>query len=1084
MSLKYRIRLVNERVVGPFSEEEIGELFLKNHIRGTEMCQQFPIGDWKSLDKFPVLHNLISALAEKLRQEQIEQSADGPPEIPNKNGTQKAGSKKSQGAKSKNEPTRTDVTVANVTFHEFKFGKEKKLEVNYEELEKEYKKNNPDSVYEEPMDETVVSRMNLKKVDGQDKTVVVKSKFEVKKIKEPQDDLLTFDVGPPKKEEKPVLSREQLVNEKTEFINLAQALPTINAQLSVSEVELDTKAKIEESLEKKRLKDLEEIIIREQAMEQGHDDDEIEIIEEAVEDSRALKTKVVIKKKKAKGMSTIAILAFMGIFYFFLQNEEAPKQVGPIYLDVKFPITSSVENVQGANNYLLQARGLYSKGSYRARVLATKMYLNSLTLKFSSNEALGEIILTYSELIDNTRDRNLAASTLYKFVQLAESKFLSDHNAATGAALFFYQIGKYQTGIYTVKNYLRAGNKPTPKLLTYYLALLVRGGEFIEARKVNDTLTLIPKKPFEAYVELAKFQIVDDKPEEAKKIILEGIKNYPKNVQLLLMLADAYVKEQAIKNFESTLKKIDSLSAEYSPAYLAKYLQYMGYLSALKNKNKEASVFFKKSLEIQESEELRANLARLEISGDKVAQNLILESKVLGLLKKAKEEFKNHNMDSAFQFIIEAVDADPEYIPSILFQAEMNTTRGFFESAIYSLQEKISLHQQSFALKKMLVQVLIKAYKFDEAERFLSELAQTKYAATADYAILMGQFSEAKKNPIIAIKWYDRALSRDPLNDESMYQIAKILVKNKRYAEARGRLSKALLLDPKNVRYHALYSEILYDQDGTDTALGYLRDIITEQGEDPLLVSAITTLYFKSGQIKEFQAYYNKIQSMTKKDEGLYEVLMSAAKLEGRKDEYIKHAKDLLKLNPGNLTIRMDLGETLLAEARYDEAIEQFTEIKDKLDSYPKVHYQLARVYLARNNAAKAREMAKRELELNPNLDSAHFIMGEVFRLEKDYREAILKYEKAISLNPRSVDALVAMAILKLQQNYANEAIDLLLRALKEDMSNPMTHKLLGDSYRAAGRRALAKEKYEDYLKLSPTASDKDQIESLIRSLK
>ena len=128
--------------------------------------------------------------------------------------------------------------------------------------------------------------------------------------------------------------------------------------------------------------------------------------------------------------------------------------------------------------------------------------------------------------------------------------------------------------------------------------------------------------------------------------------------------------------------------------------------------------------------------------------------------------------------------------------------------------------------------------------------------------------------------------------------------------------------------------------------------------------------------------------------------------------------------------------------------------------------------------------MAEKELELNPNLDSAHFIMGEVFRIEKDYREAITKYEKAISLNPKSVDALVSMASIRLGQNYANEALELLNRALKEDVSNPAIHKLMGDAYRAAGQRALAKEKYEDYLKLNPGAQDKDLIESLIRNLR
>ncbi|MEG1540004.1 MAG: S1 RNA-binding domain-containing protein, partial [Muribaculaceae bacterium] len=48
---------------------------------------------------------------------------------------------------------------------------------------------------------------------------------------------------------------------------------------------------------------------------------------------------------------------------------------------------------------------------------------------------------------------------------------------------------------------------------------------------------------------------------------------------------------------------------------------------------------------------------------------------------------------------------------------------------------------------------------------------------------------------------------------------------------------------------------------------------------------------------------------------------------------------------------------------------------------------------------------------------------------------------------------------------YASEALELLSRALKEDLTNPNIHKLMGDAYRAAGQRALAKEKYEDYCK-------------------
>lgn len=1079
MSVKYRIRLKNERVIGPFSTEEIGELFLKGHIEGTEMCQQFPIGDWKQLQFFPNLADIIKKIQEKnLR-------------VAEPNATLPANAKK--------ETTRTnhsssmqskpiDGTKPNLTFNEFKFGKDVKIDVNYAELEKKYQAENPDLPYEDGMEKTVIIRRGpsgpSRAPVEMEKTVVVKPKFEPPKP-EPEKKPVKEVVKPvvELKPAEPVKTEEELVNEKTEFINLAQALPTINAQLSVSEVELEKQAKIEETLEKKRLRDLQEIMLREQAIEDGEEADEVEVVEEYSRDKKDFETKVVIKKKK-KGMSIVALLAFVGIFWFFLQPEEKAKATGPLYVEIKFPITAPLENIPAANAALQEARTLYSQGSYKKRALASAFYINSLAQRFSGSEALGETILTYSELLDNTKDRHLSANTLYKFIQIADSKLLIDASAATGAAHFYGVIGKYQTGIYTIKNYLRAGNKPSPKMLTYYLDLLQNAGELPEAKKTYDVLSNIPKKPFESYYYLAQFNLADDKATEAKAILEEGLKYYPNSVLLLLQYSDILLKEQAIKKFEEILFKVKSLEAENSPVFLADYYRQMGFLAALKNKNKEASEFFKNSLVLRESDELRDTLAKLDIGGDKISQNLILESKVLGLLKKAKQEYKLKNIDTAFQFAIEAVDANPDYIPAVLFQAKLNTERGFFESAIYSLQRIIGVHQQNNQLKKMLVEVYIKSYKFEDAERMLAEMAQTKFATSPQYASLMAQFAEAKKNPIIAIKWYDRALSRDPLSDDDMYKMAKILVRNRRYPEARNRLSKALLLDPKNVYYHALYSEILYEQDGTDTAIGYLRDIISEIGEDPILISAITTAYFKSGQIKEFQAYLKKVLAMPKKDEAFYEFLIAAAKLEGRKDDYIQLSRDLLKLNPGNLRVRMELGELLYEEKRYDEAIMEFTEIKDKLVSYPRVHYQLARVYLAKNDMVNAKEMATKELEMNPNLDAAHFIMGEVFRLNKDYREAVVKYEKAISLNPKSVDALMAMGWIRLNQNYANESIELFSRALKEDPANPLIHKQMGDAYRAAGQRALAKEKYEDYLKLNPVAQDKDLIESLIRNLK
>ena len=874
-----------------------------------------------------------------------------------------------------------------------------------------------------------------------------------------------------------------MVNEKTEFINLAQILPSINAQLSVSEVELDQKAKIEENNERIRLKELQEKIEREQNQDEYEYE---EHYEEEIADPNSnepnAKIKVPVKKRK-KGMSIIVALAFMGIFYVLLTPDEKPKTVGPLFLEVQFPITAEFEDRAGASAALVQGRALYAKNTYVNRALSSKFFLDSLQKQFTGNEAIGDLILTYSELLDDSKDPKLSANTIYKLIQLSENKMLTDLNVVTGTALFYGKIGKYQTGANIVKNYFRAKSPVSSKLLAYDLYLLINAGDLVEARKIFTKLKETPKKPFEAYYQLANFDDIDDQPADARTIIEEGLKYYPDNALLLLKYADYLFKDQAQKKYEEVLKKCNTNHVERSPSLTAKFFYHMGLLSALKGKNKDATLFFKKSLELKESDELRTMLSSLEISGDKFSQSLILESKVLDLIKKARVEIKNKNIETAFSLSIEAIDASPDYIPAILLQVQLQSKRGLFESAINTLQRAITQNPNNLILKKTLVNSYIKAFKFDDAQKALVELAQTKFAFTEDYASLMGDFYQTKGNFQLAIRWYTEALTRNPLSDRDMFQLAKIFVRIKRFNDAKGRLAKALLLDPKNSEYLALNAEILFEQDNTDTAIGYLRDAISDQGEDAKLISSIAKLYYRSGQIKEFQSYYKRIQEMPKKDEEFYEFLIYAAKLEEKKEDVINYSRELLKLNPGNLKVRQELGEFFYQQQRYNEAIVELNQVRDNLPSYPQVHYFLAKVYLAMGDVKKAKEMALKELELNPTLDTAHFIVGEVARIEKDYREAVLKYEKAISLNPKSVDALMAMGWIRLAQNYASEALELYGRALKEDQNNPEIYKQMGNAYKAAGQRALAKEKFEDYLKLSPGASDRSFIESQIKNL-
>ena len=57
---KYRIRLLDKRVIGPFTAKEIEILLNKRRITGDEDFQEFPTGDWASLSMLPNLEQQLS----------------------------------------------------------------------------------------------------------------------------------------------------------------------------------------------------------------------------------------------------------------------------------------------------------------------------------------------------------------------------------------------------------------------------------------------------------------------------------------------------------------------------------------------------------------------------------------------------------------------------------------------------------------------------------------------------------------------------------------------------------------------------------------------------------------------------------------------------------------------------------------------------------------------------------------------------------------------------------------------------------------------------------------------------------------
>lgn len=1068
MASKYRLRLAGGRVVGPFNTNQVRELFDKGHINGQEEAQVFPIGEWAPFSKYK---ELVSALTAQGNTNHDKSSHT----IARMNVVKKTQDKQqaaSEIKQEKKELTNSKVDLSKIEqtnneFVEFVFNKDDQSAVDYSELEKKYQADKvptktkatviPESPpeAEEGVERTVLLQRPSSAQASVDKTVIVNPRaLQALKTEEAEPEL-SEEYEKTKKE---ILPEEIPVDTEnaTQMVVLSDVMRKIKTEAKETELQLEQKLE-----EESRVTELSSTAL----LEDDSDDEEQD------------------EGKKRKGTRPIILISILLLIgYLMMDEEKKAPELKPLHVLIEFPVTYEKGDALKAEQQLSEALSTYTF-KYTDKIKTLIALKESVAYKFGDNPAMPWLLRVYAEVMENVQDPLKARQVIFKLTQIARSKVLTDPNAALGTALFYQKTGKVFTAKKTIESYLRLGS-PTLDILAEYLFILIEAGDLVQALKAYERLAEQPKKPLRAYLAMAKYLELEEKFAEAKAILEEGGKYYGDSVELLLAYADQLLREGDVARFTTVLQKIQLLQAEQSPVFTAMYLERMGMLSAYSKDIENAVKLFNLALAIRESDELRSKLAALQLGGGKSAEKLILESRINQLMKKSEQQIKAKNWELAFTYAIEAVDTLESYIPSQLLLADIQIRRGYFEDALKTLYNLKKNYPLNANVSFKLLNGLIHARKFVAAQEQIVLIGQTTLKDKPEYSSYLGQYYYEIGNVNLAIKNLSIALQRDPLRDEDLFRLGEIYLLYKKYDNAKQMITRAIELDPQNVDYIATYAKILYELDSADAAIGYLRNSLESFPDSPRLLGDIATYYYKNGQIKQFETYKKRVEALPNKDRGFYRFLVDSAKLENKVDKVIEYSKELLQVSPGDMEARMTLGTYLMNNQRYAEANRTFMDIKERLASFPKVNYYLAKVMIKQKDYKRALEFAKMEVELNPTLEFGHYIVGEVNRLMNNIQEAESSLEKAISINGQYVEALMSLGWIKRGQSLFEPARELYLRALKAELNNAEIHKELCFIYKEIGQSGLAIESCQTYLKLLPGAPDTAQIESFIQRMK
>lgn len=946
-----------------------------------------------------------------------------------------------------------------------------------ENTEKEINKiNEEQNNIEDAFSELVEENKNNHQFIG-DKTIISKDTLEfleAEKRKKEEEEREKFIEEQLKKQDLSQ-SEDNIESDTTQFIDLSKLKQLDNENLDEISEKYERQEK-ENLLERKRLEALNEAIDKDNDEEDDEDEEEL----------------VQNKKKRI-----VFALIIMGLLFILLSPEEkknTERKFEPAKIEILFPIPFAVADKEKSNKLALLAYENYKEYTFSKLVTASKLYRSAVENDYSNNEYIGKLLLCYGELLSFLRDNKTDAQLVFKLLQIKESEMFSNVDFMTAKALFFMSQKKYATTVREIAKFLELGNKPNLRLFSLFLTSLYQTGKFEKAESVYQTI-IKQKNIFNprVYEELIKYKIALSENEAVINLINESIKILPNSVPILLLRSKILLSLENYKDLVITLNDIKKSLYEGSKYYYSLFLIYHGKLSLIRKQNNEAKKYFEQALKLDSSLDIRSLIANIDENKIPEAKSIIQESKAITLITKSKQEMKVGDWRKAVLYAVDAVDIAPDFLEAVIHLAEIQIIQGNFKRALKRLQDIHAKYPQNAKVNFSLLKAYIDAFQFSKARNLLSSIGNSDLRNNYMFSSLQGYMYSGMGSHLESIKWYQNSININPVNDEDFYAISqeyfkiakKKSVKDDIFEKSKLFISKAIELAPDNAKYRVAYSKVIYEQSGADAAIGYLRELDRDFPFNALVMSEIAINYFKIGNIKKFEELKEKIKQLPDKKSDFYKFLIDAAMLDEKYNDVIKYGLELLNVNPGDLQTRMLIGEIFLSRAEKDDlrnASEIFKEVKDKLDSYPKVNLNQGKIALMIDNVEIAKKYFEDEIKHNPDIIDSYIELANVYIKEKDYTSAEKYFERAQQRDPNSVKALMGMAALNIDKNQLEVALELLQKALNMEPSNARLHKFAGDVYRRMGQSALAIKSYKAHLEFESDSKYKAEIETYIRN--
>lgn len=660
-------------------------------------------------------------------------------------------------------------------------------------------------------------------------------------------------------------------------------------------------------------------------------------------------------------------------------------------------------------------------------------------------------------------------------------------------------------------NSLFAQNTETPFVfgITYY-----RQGEFKKAIRPLQQAVIQKPDNINAHKLLTSAYLKTGQFKKAVTAAQNGLNIYPDNIQLLLLKAEAYYNSDYMKAIPvyqeiiSLIKKTTGnrqqfLTVDQAQAYIGYLYQRHGNELLKEQKPETAINYFKKALKTSpDSTSIYNNLAYVLIEQKKFEEALeVLDKAVVRfpnaekLLYLQGQAYRGTNqidkMTESFHQLYIADSTNVNYAiiygQALLMSKEIRKANAFFQElikkypqnkALYEVLVKIDEMRYDFTAKKNILKLQRKAFPKDNS--VTQELAET-YVLLEEYdkarqvydslATVTGEvnhFLQSARTWLYAEKMdkaveaYRSLIQQWPKNPAILYEAGLIFHKVGEDEEAIQAFKKAYSLKT-SPQILIPYIQILLKRDSVDLAFQYIPKL---RGTAYSGIGKLYELIYKFGDIDQPA----KIEK-TKQD--LLEIF----------ERYESVQKGFLTQTKKRINARELGNPPVLSDERVLERLGSFVDmwyvfltdtysyktglkiIQDMISEYPassKLYFFKGRLAFASGDFNISRKALEKTVELGARDSKTFLTLGNTY-LELDMiHQAILSFERALTLNPRYEKAYQQIIAVSQKNKILNQLCARWLRRYKNNRQNKMLRDYLIVALQKANRFKDAKSIIDD----------------------